>query len=214
VIFDTDDLYEGHDRMDLLQQLRAANPLFKMTAFAVPALCSDEYIESLPAWIEVVPHGWAHGGPGCPDAHECANWTYERMWELIEEINGRSARWSNGRVIHDREGVTTQWRTSGFKAPGWQISDGCYQALADAHFWVADQHYNDHRRPAGLDVHCEGDGDHVHTHVQNVCGNGLEELFPTLLEKVRAATTFEFVSEAAKERRRMLLREFWRMRAA
>jgi hypothetical protein len=26
MVFDTDDLYEGHDRMDLLLELKAANP--------------------------------------------------------------------------------------------------------------------------------------------------------------------------------------------
>lgn len=177
MIFDTDDLYQGHDRMDLLHQFHDANPRFRMTAFAVPALCPDEYVESLPAWIQVVPHGWEHGDPP-RDGGECKNWSYERMFELIYTIEWRSARWARG-----------------FKAPGWQISTEAMNALGDAGWWLADQRYNDQRRPVGLRIHCEGQGDHVHSHVQNVCGNGLEECFPMYLEKIRCAEVFELISE-------------------
>lgn len=174
MIFDSDDLYEGHDRMDLLEQLHGVNPLFRMTAFAIPTKCSSAYLESLPGWIEVVPHGWQHGEPPT----ECQDWSYERMASYIDHIELGHPRWARG-----------------FKAPGWQISDGCYEALDEYGWWVADQSYNDTRRPEGLRVHREGDGDHVHTHVQNVCGNGLEETWPTLVARVREATAFELVSE-------------------
>lgn len=181
MIFDTDDLYQDHDRMDLLLELKAANPAFRMTAFAVPSMSPDYYIESLPDWIEVVPHGWAHGDPPS-DGGEWKYWTYEQMSSLIYEIEEeRSPRWAHGA-----------------KAPGWVISDGCLQALTDAGWWCADQTYNDHRRPEGLRVHCEGQGDHVHTHVQNVCGNGLQETFPYLLDRVRDAESFELVSEVVR----------------
>jgi hypothetical protein len=39
-------------------------------------------------------------------------------------------------------------------------------------------------------------GDHWHGHIPNVCGNGIEETFPELLERVRQAESFELVSEA------------------
>jgi hypothetical protein len=87
----------------------------------------------------------------------------------------------------------------GFKAPGWQISDGCYHALLGADWWLADQPYNDHRRPPGLRVHRLGDGDHWHGHIQDVEGNGLAERFPELLERVRAAEGFQFVSEVVQQ---------------
>lgn len=178
MIFDTDDLYPGHDRLDLLQQLKDANPLFRMTTFAIPALCPDEYVDGLPEWIEVVPHGWRHGDPPT-DGGECRNWDRTDMGLVIAWIE---------------EGATPRWQR-GFKAPGWIISDGCYEALDEAGWWVADQSYNDQRRPESLAVHREGDGDHVHTHVQNVCGNGLEETFPQLLERVRSAESFDLISE-------------------
>jgi len=179
LIFDTDDLYEGHDRMDLLMRLKEANPALKVTAFAVLTRCPDEYVESLPDWIEVVPHGCDHGDPPL-DGGECRDWSAEVMRRVMRAVEyGMSPRWQRG-----------------FKAPGWVISDGCYEALANSGWWLADQHYNDHRRLSGIPVHCEGDGDHIHTHVQNVCGNGLEETFPYLLERVKNATEFQFVSEA------------------
>lgn len=170
MIFDTDDLYEGHDRMDLLLRLKEANPAFRMTAFCVTGLCSDSYLATLPDWIECVPHGWLH-----PTATEAAEWSYERA---VTVLRGKPAR-----------------MVDGWKSPGWQISDGTYEALVELGFWVADQHYNDQRRPAGLRYHCEGDGDHVHTHVDNVCDNGLEETFPYLLDRVTRAESFELISE-------------------
>lgn len=179
MIFDTDDLYQGHDRLDLLQQLKDTNPAFRMTAFAIP-ISSDTYIESLPNWVEVVPHGWTHGDPPA-DGGECRDWTYDQTREYIDMIGNRSPRWARG-----------------FKAPGWVISTDAMQAFADCGWWLADQHYNDHRRPNGLRVHCEGDGDHLHTHVQNVCGNGLEELFPMLLDRVNRAESFELISEVVQ----------------
>lgn len=166
--------------MDLLQRLKEANPAFRMTAFAVPALCSDTYVESLPKWIEVVPHGWNHGDPPV-DGGESREWSYARTVAYIADVGKLSKRWQRG-----------------FKAPGWVISTEALQAFADAGWWVADQRYNDSRRPAGLRVHCEGEGDHVHTHVQNVCGNGLEETFGYLLDRVRAAESFELISEVVR----------------
>src|SRR3954468_11037628 len=137
-----------------------------MTAFAVPGLGTDAYWESLPDWIELAVHGWLH-----PHPREAENWTYQEASRVLDAKPERFVE--------------------GFKAPGWQISDGTYEALLERGWWVADQRYNDHRRPSGLRIHCEGEGDHVHTHVQNVCGNGLEELFPWLLDRVARAESFD-----------------------
>ncbi len=177
VIFDTDDMYDGHHRLDLLWQLKRENPAFRMTAFVVPGLCSARFLAELPDWIEVAAHGWMHGGPGCPDAYESANWTAMEAGHVLDGLHPR--------FVH-------LW-----KSPGWQISDGTYEALLERDWMVADQHYNDHRRPISLRVHCEGDGDHVHTHVQDVCGNGLVETFPYLLERVTTADIFATITEVA-----------------
>ena len=175
MVFDTDDVHEGHDRMDLLMRLKEANPDFRMTAFVIPALCSDAYLVSLPEWIDVALHGWAH-----PHAREAKNWSYEQALDVLI-------------TAQNRPRFVKLWR-----APGWQISDGTYQACLDLGWAVADQSYNDWRRPAGIAYHCEGEFDHVHTHVQDWGSNGLNEMWPTLLNRVTAASSFETVLEVCR----------------
>lgn len=174
MIVDFDDFHEQSNRLDLLRQLRTANPLFRCTVFAIPAFGSDQFWNHVPDWIELAVHGYQHGDPPT-DGGECKNWGADEMRGVIALKPDRFVE--------------------GFKAPGWQISDGCYEALNEAGWWVADQPYNDTRRPSGLRTHRLGDGDHWHGHIQNVCGNGLEETLPVLLERVTAATSFELVSE-------------------
>lgn len=173
MIIDFDDFHETNHRLDLLSELHAANPAFRCTLFAVPALGTPAFWASVPDWCELVVHGWLH-----PDPREAENWTYDQAIDVL---------------LAAPDGFV-----EGFKAPGWQISDGTYAALAELDWWVADQPYNDGRRPKGLRVHRLGDGDHWHGHIQNVCGNGLEETFPDLLDRVRRATSFELVSESVQ----------------
>ena len=177
MVVDFDDFGVNNHRLDLLHELRQANPAFRCTLFAIPTECPADFLETVPDWCEVAVHGWKHGDPPT-DGGECKDWSYERMESLITAIWEHYPRF-----------------VSGFKAPGWQISDGCLQALRDHNWWVADQPYNDQRRPAGLRVHSLGDGDHWHGHIQNVCGNGIEETFDELRARVAAATFFQTVGE-------------------
>ncbi len=170
MIFDTDDLHATNHRLDLLIRLREANPAFRMTAFAVPSLCPESFLEELPDWIEVAGHGWTHS---CP--REAEHWTREEATEVLLRLPQRFVR--------------------GWKSPGWQVSDGTYEALLDLDFWIADHPDNDARRPQSLRVHRVYDGDHIHTHVQDVCGNGIEETWDDLVERVSVAESFEWVSE-------------------
>lgn len=180
MIVDFDDFAEDNHHLDLLEQLRRANPLFRCTLFAIPGQGSPAFWRQVPNYCELAVHGWYH-----PDAYECVDWTADMMRGLIRS---KPADF-----------------TAGFKAPGWQISDGCYEALAEAGWWLADQPYNDDRRPRGLRVHLlsptassGGDDSHWHGHIQDVCGNGLAETFDRLLDRVRSATSFELVSEVAQ----------------
>lgn len=181
MIVDFDDFHHTQHRLDLLHELRDINPAFKVTVFAVPGIYPDEsFWDDLPEWIECALHGWTHGGPDCNDAHEAANWDYERANLVMDCAPKRFVR--------------------GFKAPGWQISDATYQALLDRGWWVADQHLEDGRRPKGLRTYFYEDGvDRWHGHVQNVCGNGLQETWDQVCAKVAAATEFRFCSEALVE---------------
>lgn len=175
MIVDFDDFHETNHRLDLLEKLKEANPLFRCTLFTIPGKCREPFLDDVPNWCQIAVHGWSH-----PDSYECSEWTYEKM----------------ERVVNDH--VVREYFCRGFKAPGWQISDDCYLALRDNGWWVADQPYNDKRRPLGIRVHRLGDGDHWHGHIQNVEGNGLEERFEELLARVEKASHFEWISEAVQ----------------
>lgn len=177
MIFDWHDFSESTNRLDLLHQLKAANDLFKCTVFAVPALGKKEFWESVPRFIELAVHGWRH-----PDPMECATWSRERMERLLDEP------------------VVNRHFVRGFCAPGWQINEDIFDVLNERGWWVADQHYEDDRRPSGLRTYFHEDdpADRWHGHTHNVCGNGIEETFDEVLARVREATEFFFVSEVVE----------------
>jgi hypothetical protein len=170
VIVDFDDYSQGNHRLDLLHRLKKANPDFRCTIFAVPGQGTPQFWDATPDWCELAVHGWMH-----PTPRECEDWTAVQMRTLMA---AKPARF-----------------VEGFKAPGWQISQGCYEALLDGGWWVADHPETTDRRPEGLRVHVLGDGDHWHGHIQNVCGNGLEETWVEVLARVTAAESFELISE-------------------
>lgn len=175
--FDFDDFHETNHGLEYLTQLKAINPLFRCTVFAVPGLGSDSFWASVPRWIELAVHGWLH-----PHPRECERWTREQIeWVLDQDVVKRHF-------------------VNGWKSPGWQTSQVIYEVLAERGWWVADQHLADHVRPAGLRVYLHEDGDNWHGHIQNVCGNGIVETWEQLVEKVRAASEFKFASEAARIR--------------
>lgn len=174
MLFDFDDYHQTNSRLDLLWELKTANPLFKCTVFAVPALGNHDFWALTPPWIELAVHGWLH-----PHPREAENWTYEETTAVLTNP------------------IVKQFFVKGFKAPGWQISDATYRALSDAGWWVADQDYNDARRPANLKVY-KLRGDSWHGHIQNVCDNGLEERFEEVLKLVRETKVFQFISEAVQ----------------
>ncbi len=127
---DADDYCETNDGNGLLEALHVRNPAFAVTLFTIPAHCSLPWLErklQVP-WMRLVPHGWRHG-----TSRECEAWSYDTSRRYLDAVEPLGME-------------------RGFKAPGWQISDGMYRALLDRGWWVADQHYNDARRPAGLRV--------------------------------------------------------------
>jgi len=172
--FDFDDFHETNHLLHRLEELKRANPLFRCTVFAVPGLGSDSFWASVPRWIELAVHGWTH-----PDPYECVHWDRGRMEQLLAEP------------------IVRKHFVNGFKAPGWQISDDCYQVLLDRGWWVADQHLEDNRRPPGLPTYFYEDGG-WHGHIQDVCGNGIEESWGRLVEAVKGCREFRFCSEAAR----------------
>jgi hypothetical protein len=175
LLVDFDDFSLEHNRFDLLLRLKDANPKFRCTLFAIPGKGTDAFWDEVPEWCELAVHGWLH-----PHSRECESWSYDRAVQMIETKPARFVR--------------------GFKAPGWQISDETYLALRDHGWWVADHWENEGRRPESLVCHVikpdyRTNGDHWHGHIPNVEGNGIEETFPELLERVKAADSFKFISE-------------------
>ncbi len=171
MVFDFDDFHEENHRLDLLHELRRINPDFRCTLFAIPAKCSPDFIATVPEWCELAMHGYEHSS-----VYECADWSYARTLDAMIDRPGPFVR--------------------GFKAPGWQISDACFQALARQGWWCADHPDNRERRPEGLPIY-----DYTtypaswHGHIQNDCGNGLEETWTELTVRVKLAHSFSFVSE-------------------
>lgn len=166
-------------RTELLK-LKEINPKFKVTLFAVPFEMTLELITwalDNSDWVELAVHGFTHSSN-----YECDKMTYEDMDE-----------WMSQPLIK----LMVSTFAKGFKAPGWQISDGCYEWLLKNGWWVADQEYNDNRRLEGLPVYKIGDSS-WHGHTWNCVGNGIEETFDELSQKVADAKNFQFVSEVIR----------------
>lgn len=185
IVFDSDDMgadhiisdmCQSHDCRDILLELKKVNPAFKATLFAIPNEMTPELMtwsDSNKSWIELAQHGFTHFSN-----YECEKLDYEEVDDLMQRV----------------QLYTEQYFVKGFKAPGWQISDDCYRWLKDNDWWVADQAYNDERRPKDLPVYKIGEGS-IHTHTWNCVGNGVYELFDQLKEQIKDETDFKFVSE-------------------
>lgn len=182
-IIDVDDLCETNYRtaLNMLCFLKNKFENFKVTAFTIPALCNDAFFSNMYRtypWISMVPHGLFH-----QTARECESWNYEKsVWYL------RSMQKNN-------------YLVRGFKAPGWNISDGMYKACLEEGYWVADHPKNKERRPKGLMVYDfteEEEGyTKLHFHVDSVCGNGLKEAieYSHLHWRLKEEDEFYFVGE-------------------
>lgn len=191
IVFDADDMgcnhiisdmCQSHDCRDQLDKFHMANPNFKATLFAIPTEITMELAEWCVAnrsWIELAIHGYRHFSN-----YECEKMSYEEFDNLMTrvfEIWGTYS-WTDNLFV------------KGFKAPGWQISDDIYRWLKDHGWWVADQAYNNDRRPKDLPVYIIGDNS-MHHHTWNCVGNGVYEQEEYILDRIKGETDFRFVSE-------------------
>lgn len=184
------DQCQSHDCRDKLDALHYANPNFKVTLFTIPAYMTMELAEWCSAnsgWVELAIHGYNHNSN-----YECEKMSYE---EFDEKMNWVKETWGELFV-------------KGFKAPGWQISDDIYRWLNDHGWWVADQGYNNDRRPQTLRAYINNNGSfHAwdgsiaipveawHGHTWDCVGNGIYETFDHVKNLVEKAESFQFVSE-------------------
>lgn len=191
------DMCQSHDCRDKLDEFHYVNPNFKATLFAIPAEMTYELAEwckSNSSWIELAVHGIKHSSN-----YECEKMTYEEFDVAIKPL----------------EVMLDNYFVKGFKAPGWQISDGIYKWLVDHDWWVADQGYNDSRRPIELSAYVNNNGNfHTfkghryirddiqllqvngkHYHTWDCVGNGVYELSDQIKQDIENETEFKFVSE-------------------
>lgn len=172
------DQCQSHDCRDALLQLKEANPAFKVTLFTIPGEMTPElynWVSSNSEWVRIAWHGFYH-----TSNYECEKMSYA---DFVQNLN----RFTSVGIAYEK----------GFKGPGWQISDDIYKWLLEKGWWVADQAYNDERRPKDLPVYKVGENS-VHLHAWDCVGNGIYETLPQLLEKVKRTNDFRFVSEVMK----------------
>ena len=182
---------QSHDCRERLDQLHYANPDFKVTLFAIPGEMTQEILNWCRAnrsWVELAVHGFYH-----TSNYECDNITYEEFNDKMLELGD----------------IIDIYFVKGFKAPGWQISEGAYSWLKDNGWWIADQSYNNDRRPKEIPAYVNNGGEFYvqiddstletvaawHGHTWDCVGNGIYETFDRVKSAVEGANEFKFVSE-------------------
>lgn len=191
IIFDLDDFCDKHNILPKLDELKKLLPLLKVTLFTIPQKTSMDLIKETcnRDWIQLAIHSFKHN-----DNYECSQMTYEKAKRKLEALD-------------------MTYYVRGFKPAGWQISHGVMCALKELDFWLAVQ-YSDGRmnkhpdgpyQPAvieGLRYYALNEVENyeaIHGHCQNVCGNGLEELWGTLI-KIDPLRGFKFIDEVVGDR--------------
>lgn len=193
------DMCQSHDCRDQLLKLKEVNPAFKCTLFAIPGEMTQELLDWCKMnehWIELAVHGFTHSSN-----YECEKMTYFEFEENMEKFFD---------MIND-------YFVKVFRAPGWQISNEAFDWLKDNDWVVADQSYNDNRRPLNMNSYNNHDGQFAihkfigmennvikweqtpveayHGHTWDVGWNGIYEDFEKVADLVRNAEEFKFVSE-------------------
>lgn len=196
VVLDLDDFAEnpGNSKecIELLVKQKEMFPNLKVTLFAIPFYedkDNSQFFNSILAkydWIEFAIHGWTHSHV------ECKEWTME---EALEKL---------------KKAYDMKCFVKGFKAPGWQISRGTYEALKLLKFWVADHTTsaytepgvpNENRRPKGLKAYTVDHPWIVHGHTWDLnnpdpaYNNGIRQIIEEHGVPWDVKSRFHFISE-------------------
>lgn len=158
---DLDDFCDENSDWELICYLGAIIPNIKLNLFTIPGKCSITFLEEMRRYdfLNLIPHGHVHS-----TSRECENWSYSAAKFHLKSL--------------EKEGWIHGW-----KSPGWQISDGTYQALLEMGWWVADQEYNNDRRPEGLRVYLLDSPFKIHGHIGHWGAhntNSLEYIFDSI----------------------------------
>lgn len=191
-VLDLDDFSPLYSRLDLLLELREYFPKFKISLFTVPNYHAAFSLDKHEAWcsqvrglnfVELLPHGYTH----------------EKGEFLKITALGARLKILKAEKMFQRVGLPIK---KIFKAPHWQINRSTYSALAGLHYQIAD--HPEHLTPQELLCYqynwslnepvpdlavLKG-----HGHVENSCGNGLEECMANI-RKLPRDTTFMTISE-------------------
>lgn len=190
ILFDLDDFgTDGkYNCLPKLLELKKILPVLKVNLFTIPMKVNEYTLREMSklGWIHFLPHGLYH-----EDNYEFAKLTYDE------------ARLKLSYIPH------LKYYHKGFKAPGWQISQGTMEALKEMGFWVAVQ-WGDGRfngdvngpyQPAvieGLPYYAWREYPKaIHGHTWNCCSNGLEELWDSLI-KLPKDSVFGFIDDYVK----------------
>jgi len=113
IVISYDDLFEGNDKWEVFEGIHKMFPDFKVTFFVNPAQCSVEFLKKIrQPWTELVNHADNHSG-----SHSV--WTKERAKEKLLKYKNEFGF------------------ASGFKAPGWKITQNIIDACKEIGFWIA-----------------------------------------------------------------------------
>lgn len=184
------DKCQSHDCRDQLDKLHYLNPKFKCTLFAIPGEMTQELLNWCKAnrsWVELAVHGFYH-----TSNYECEKIIYEAFSEAMADF---------GEMID-------HYFVKVFRAPGWQISNDAIEWLYDHDWIIADQGYNDDRRPKEMKAYVNYEGNFTvydnknpygvkayHGHTWDVGWNGIYEDYDKVEKLVREAEDFKFISE-------------------
>lgn len=174
ILVDLDDFCEDNSSLPLLRKIKEEIPNFKVNLFTIIGKCSPRFAEEIKhiAWIDMIPHGMFH-----TTSRECEDWDYAKCMDYLKWVNKYNL-------------------TKGFKAPGWQISEGMYRALVDNKYWVADQPTNIDKRPLELKAYILDSGNKIHGHIGHMGGWNANELSLILPEIYKLKTQeFKFIKE-------------------
>ena len=193
IAIELDDFSPRCSNFGLLEQMREHFPGFKITLFTVAweirwgeqtPITLEKFrpfskaTASSSDWLEVAVHGLTHA------SMEFAEKSYD---EARKRVIIAEKMFANQRIPFAKI----------FKAPFWEISHEAERALTDLGYKVVKDGYFDWNM-ADEFPKFKGDKIHVaHGHVQETCGNGLEQVYPRLM-KLPPKTTFHFLSEVLK----------------
>lgn len=160
-IIDLDDFAESNMDWDLITRLKEISPNLKLNIFTIPGRCSWQFIEETRKidWIRMYPHGHIHS-----TSRECQDWSYN-----VIDYHLRSLEQENWPKV--------------WKSPGWQSSQDVLQCLADRKWIIADQEYNNDRRPEGLRAYLLDSPFKIHGHIGHWGShndNSLEYIFDAI----------------------------------